>query len=146
MSLKEQSGWRSELEGDFLETQLGPRSAGSQKEASSVSRGLVGGAAGRGGGNSNSPSPEHSRVLKELMHDFIGFPKGPFVVCDTKTLTRSQGHIRAWQRHEMGWLVRRGYLNPPFQPLQDFPSHCRMLLKTDVSLVEGISFKWHLEV
>lgn len=42
-SLKAQRGWGPELEGDLLETQLGASARGFQKEATSVSRGMVGG-------------------------------------------------------------------------------------------------------
>lgn len=44
ISLEEQRLWGPELEGDTLQTQLGPSPRRSKKEARRVSRGMVGGA------------------------------------------------------------------------------------------------------
>lgn len=74
---------------------------GSLKEGNSVSRGMVGGAAGRVAGNNNGPSPEHTRVLEELMHYFIDIPKGSCAVCILLTLRRLHSNSECVQRNEM---------------------------------------------
>lgn len=59
MSLKEQTGLGPELKRFLLETQLEP-SPGRPEKSQSVSRGMVGGAAGREGSANKSPLPSRA--------------------------------------------------------------------------------------
>lgn len=88
MSLKEQEGLVVTMEGDLLETELGPRSTESQKEAGSISRETVCGAAGRGGVRITAREQDAPEFYKSSCIHFFDFPKGSYGVCITSTPTK----------------------------------------------------------
>lgn len=80
--MEEQRLWGPELEGDALETQLGPSPRRSKKEARRVSRGLVGGAVERLGGTNNAPTPcgTHQGFKRAYLFPIaLASPKNPML-------------------------------------------------------------------